>query len=205
MGNAVAKIKETKLVPVIVVKDIDETRELLRALEEGGVSIAEITFRTALAKEAIAIFKKEFPSFTIGAGTIINESQAKEAIASGAEFIVSPGLSEEVATICRSNDIPYVPGAVTPSEIMKALSLGLTDLKFFPADIYGGLKAIKALSAVFPSVSFMPTGGVNLDNLDEFAKCEKIFAIGGSFLTKGNHEDIVNNCRKAQEIIKESK
>ncbi len=205
MCNAVAKIKEAKLVPVIVVKDIDETRELLRALEEGGVNVAEITFRTALAKDAIAIFKKEFPSFTIGAGTIISESQAKEAIASGAEFIVSPGLSEEVAAICRSNDIPYVPGAVTPSEIMKAISLGLTDLKFFPADIYGGLKAVKALSAVFPSVSFMPTGGVNLDNLDEFVKCEKIFAIGGSFFTKGNHEDIVNNCRKAQEIIKESK
>ena len=205
MDDVITKIKEIGLVPVIVVNDIDETRDLLSALGEGGVNVAEITFRTALAKEAIAIFKKEFPSFIIGAGTIINRKQAEEAIASGAEFIVSPGLSEEVSRICKDNGVPYVPGAITPTEIMKAIALGYSDLKFFPADVYGGLKAIKALSSVFSSVSFMPTGGVNLDNLSEFAKNEKIFAIGGSFLTKGNHEEIVANCKRARGIIKESK
>lgn len=205
MDNAIDRIKELRLVPVIVVNDIEETRNLLAALLEGGVDIAEITFRTALAKDAITIFKREFPSFLIGAGTIINKQQAEEAITAGAEFIVSPGLSEEVNEICQLSNIPYVPGVVTPTEIMKAVSLGLNNLKFFPADVYGGLKAIKALKAVFPNVSFMPTGGVNLDNLGEFAKEKKIFAIGGSFLTKGSNQDVVNNCKKALEIIKEAK
>ncbi len=205
MNKAIDKIKEIGLVPVIVVNEIEETRNLLRALEEGGVTVAEITFRTALAKEAIAIFKKEFPSFLMGAGTIVNGEQAKEAIASGAEFIVSPGLSEEVASICKDNDIPYVPGVITPTEIMKAIALGYSELKFFPADVYGGLKAIRALSSVFPSVSFMPTGGVNLDNLEEFAKNKKIFAIGGSFLSKGSHEEVVTSCKKALQIIKENR
>lgn len=205
MNNALNKIKECKLVPVIVVNDLEETRDLLSALLEGGVNVAEITFRTALAKDAITIFKKEFPSFLFGAGTVLNAEQANSAIEAGAEFIVSPGYAKEVDEVAKKADIPYIPGAVTPTEITSALLKGFTHLKFFPADVYGGLKAIKALSSVFKDVSFMPTGGVNLDNLEEFAKCKKVFAIGGSFLTKGSHEEIVNNCKKAMHIIKENR
>ena len=120
----------------------------------------------------------------IGAGTVINKSQCLDAIKAGAEFIVSPGLSVAVAEVCKENNIPYYPGCVTPTEIMQALDLGITTVKFFPANIYGGLKALKALSAPFPQVKFIPTGGVDRSNIDEFLEFDKIEAIGGSFFVK---------------------
>jgi 2-dehydro-3-deoxyphosphogluconate aldolase/(4S)-4-hydroxy-2-oxoglutarate aldolase len=120
----------------------------------------------------------------IGAGTIINLEQCKAALEAGAEFIVSPGLSEEVAKYCVANNVPYFPGCVTPTEIMQALELGITTVKFFPANIYGGLKALKALSAPFPQVKFIPTGGVDRSNIDEFLAFDKVAAIGGSFFVK---------------------
>ena len=134
----------------------------------------------------------------IGAGTVINGAQAKAAIEAGAKFIVSPGLSAEVAKICEAAEIPYLPGCVTPTEIMQALELGITTLKFFPANVYGGLKALKALSAPFPQVRFLPTGGVDLTNINEFLEFDKIAAIGGSFMMKG---DIVANCKAMWEVI----
>ena len=200
--NVVKKIEEIKIVPVVVINDIEETIPLMDKLVEGGVPVAEITFRTSCAKEAIKLAINKYPDAIIGAGTVINKEQCKQAIEAGAKFIVSPGLSKEVFEICKENNIPYVPGVVTPTEIMEAISLGLDHLKFFPAGVFGGLKAIKALSAAFPSIKFMPTGGVDLSNLSEFASNKKIFAIGGSFLTKG---DIVSNCQEAVKIIKESK
>ena len=117
----------------------------------------------------------------IGAGTVINAEQCKKAIEAGATFIVSPGLSADVAKVCQENKIPYYPGCVTPTEIMAALELGITTVKFFPAGVYGGLKAIKALSAPFPQVKFIPTGGVDRSNIDEFLAFDKIAAIGGTF------------------------
>ncbi|HBM70601.1 MAG TPA: 2-dehydro-3-deoxyphosphogluconate aldolase [Firmicutes bacterium] len=200
--NVVKKIEEIKIVPVVVINDIEETIPLMDKLVEGGVPVAEITFRTSCAKEAIKLAINKYPDAIIGAGTVINKEQCKQAIEAGSKFIVSPGLSKEVFEICKENNIPYVPGVVTPTEIMEAISLGLDHLKFFPAGVFGGLKAIKALSAAFPSIKFMPTGGVDLSNLSEFASNKKIFAIGGSFLTKG---DIVSNCQEAVKIIKESK
>ena len=122
----------------------------------------------------------------IGAGTVINLEQCKKALECGAEFIVSPGLSEEVAVYCVENGIPYFPGCVTPTEIMKAISLGITTIKFFPAGIYGGLKAMKALAAPFPQIKFIPTGGVDMTNIEEYLAFDKIQAIGGSFIMKGN-------------------
>ena len=136
----------------------------------------------------------------IGAGTVINEEQAIRAVNAGAKFIVSPGFSEKVALYVHKQDIPYYPGCVTPTEIMQALELGITTVKFFPANVYGGLKALKALSGPFPQVKFIPTGGVDLTNLKEFLEFDKIFAVGGSFMMKG---DITENCKKACEIIKE--
>lgn len=189
-----------KLIPVVVIKDVNETEKTLSALRAGGVNCAEITFRTACAEEAIELAVKLFPDMHIGAGTVINEEQASRAVNAGAKFIVSPGLSEKVALYVRKQGIPYYPGCVTPTEIMQALELGITTVKFFPANVYGGLKVLKALSGPFPQVKFIPTGGVDLTNLKELLEFDKIFAVGGSFMMKG---DITENCKKACEIIKE--
>lgn len=185
-----------QVIPVVVINDEKETIEILSKLREGGINCAEITFRTACAKEAIAIGTKAFEDMNIGAGTVINAAQAKSAVQAGAKFIVSPGFSDEVARYCTDEKIPYYPGCVTPTEIMRALSYGLNVVKFFPAGVYGGLKAMKALSAPFPKVRFIPTGGVDLSNLKEYLDFDKVFAVGGSFMMKG---DIVKNCK---EIVK---
>lgn len=185
-----------QVIPVVVINDEKETIEILSKLREGGINCAEITFRTAGAKEAIAIGTKAFEDMNIGAGTVINAEQAKSAVQAGAKFIVSPGFSDEVARYCTDEKIPYYPGCVTPTEIMRALSYGLNVVKFFPAGVYGGLKAMKALSAPFPQVRFIPTGGVDLSNLKEYLDFDKVYAVGGSFMMKG---DIVKNCK---EIVK---
>lgn len=185
-----------QVIPVVVINDEKETIEILSKLREGGINCAEITFRTACAKEAIAIGTKAFEDMNIGAGTVINAEQAKSAVQAGAKFIVSPGFSDEAARYCTDEKIPYYPGCVTPTEIMRALSYGLNVVKFFPAGVYGGLKAMKALSAPFPQVRFIPTGGVDLSNLKEYLDFDKVYAVGGSFMMKG---DIVKNCK---EIVK---
>lgn len=173
-----------RLIPVVVIKELKETEKILSALEKSGINCAEITFRTACAKEAIEFACKKFPAMNVGAGTVINAEQCEDALNAGAKFIVSPGLSESVAKVCAKHKVPYYPGCVTPTEIMAALELGITTVKFFPAGVYGGLKALKALSAPFPQVKFIPTGGVNRDNLDEFLAFDKVAAVGGSFFVE---------------------
>ena len=173
-----------KYIPVVVIKELSETDKILSALKADGINCAEITFRTACAEEAIEYAVKNYPEMSIGAGTVINAEQCRAALKAGARFIVSPGLSVSVAEVCRENDVPYYPGCVTPTEIMQALELGITTVKFFPANIYGGLKALKALSAPFPQVRFIPTGGVDRGNIDEFLSFDKVAAIGGSFFVK---------------------
>ena len=170
-----------KKIPVVVIKELSQTEKILTALKNDGINCAEITFRTACAEEAIKLAVEKFPDMNVGAGTVINKEQCIKAIKAGAKFIVSPGLSVSVAKVCKAKKIPYYPGCVTPTEIMAALDLGITVVKFFPANVYGGLKALKALSAPFPQVMFIPTGGVNKDNLDEFLAFEKVYAVGGSF------------------------
>lgn len=184
------------VIPVVVINDLNDTIKTLSALREGGINCAEITFRTACAEQAIKIGASEFPDMNIGAGTVINREQAERAARAGAKFIVSPGFSDEVAEFCIANEVPYYPGCVTPTEIMRALSYGLSVVKFFPAGVYGGLKAMKALAAPFPQIKFIPTGGVDLTNLKEYLDFDKVYAVGGSFMMKG---DIVNNCK---EIVK---
>lgn len=173
-----------KYIPVVVIKDLVETDKILAALQQSGINCAEITFRTACAAEAIAYACEKYPDMSIGAGTVINAGQCEAALAAGAQFIVSPGLSVAVAECCKKNGVPYYPGCVTPTEIMQALDLGITTVKFFPANIYGGLKALKALAAAFPQVKFIPTGGVDRGNIDEFLAFDKVAAIGGSFFVK---------------------
>lgn len=173
-----------KFVPIVVIKELCETDKILSALKSNGINCAEITFRTACAAEAIEYACKKHPDMLIGAGTVINEEQCKAALNAGAQFIVSPGLSVAVANVCNAKNIPYYPGCVTPTEIMQALELGITTVKFFPANVYGGLKALKALSAPFPQVKFIPTGGIDRGNIDEFLAFDKVEAIGGSFFVK---------------------
>ncbi len=173
-----------KFVPVVVIKELGETDKILTALRANGINCAEITFRTACAAEAIAYACKHYPDMSVGAGTVINAEQCEAALQAGAQFIVSPGLSVAVAKICKEKNIPYYPGCVTPTEIMQALELGITTVKFFPANVYGGLKALKAFSAAFPQVKFIPTGGVDRSNIDEFLAFDKVAAIGGSFFVK---------------------
>ena len=187
-----------KVIPVVVIKNVEDTIPTLKALKDGGINCAEITFRTACAAQAISLGISEFPDMNIGAGTIINLKQAKEALKAGAKFLVSPGLNSEVAKYATKKSIAYYPGCVTPTEIMCALELGLDVVKFFPANVYGGLKALKALSGPFPQIKFIPTGGVDLTNLAEFLEFDKIYAVGGSFMMKG---DIAKNCEEILKIV----
>lgn len=181
-----------KYIPVVVIKEMSETDKILTALQNNNINCAEITFRTACAAEAIAYAVKNYPNMEIGAGTVINAEQCNAALEAGATFIVSPGLSPAVAKICKEKNIPYYPGCVTPTEIMAALELGITTVKFFPANVYGGLKALKALSAPFPQIKFIPTGGVDRSNIDEFLAFDKIAAIGGSFFVKESLDKMEN-------------
>lgn len=173
-----------KFIPVVVVHTLEETDRVMRALEKSGICCAEITFRTDCAAEAIAYAAQQFPNAEIGAGTVISADQCRRALEAGAKFIVSPGLSEGVAKVCRERGVPYYPGCVTPTEIMRALELGIEVVKFFPANVYGGLKAMKALAAPFPQIRFIPTGGIDRSNMDEYLAWEKTYAVGGSFFAE---------------------
>ena len=153
-------ISKIKLVPVVVLNKVEDTLPVIQALHDGDVPVAEICFRTDCAAECIRLAVEKFPNDLIGAGTVINAQQCEQAIDCGAKFIVSPGLSDDVARVCKERNIPYLPGIVTPTEIMRAIDLGLNVVKFFPAGVFGGLKAINAMGAAFPAVKFMPTGGV---------------------------------------------
>lgn len=195
-------IRQYKVVPVVVFNSLEEVRPKLAAMVKGGLPIAEITYRTACAADAIKIAIEEFPEILVGAGTVINAEQAKEALALGAKFIVSPGFSEEVAKVCGERDIPYLGGCVTPTEVMTAISYGCKIIKFFPCSNYGGLPTMKALAAAFPQVTFLPTGGISDANLEEYLKWDKIFAVGGSWMMKGTPDEIAEKCKKAVEIAK---
>lgn len=184
------KFSANRIIPVVIINNKEDTVPTLNALQEGGIKVAEITLRTDCALNAISIGRKTFPNMIIGAGTVINSNQCKEAINNGAQFIVSPGFSEDVAYVCREKNVLYVPGGVTPTEIMKILSVGLSIVKFFPASLYGGVKALKAFSSVFPNVKFLPTGGIDESNMNEYLSLQNVVAIGGSWMMKGTYEDI---------------
>ena len=179
-------IKELGLVPVVVLNDVKDAVPLAGALMEGGLPVAEVTFRTDAAEESIREISKAYPDMLVGAGTVISTEQVDRAVAAGAKFIVSPGFDAEVVDYCLAKNIPVYPGVVTPSEVMQAVKRGLKVVKFFPAAQYGGVDTIKALAAPFPQVKFMPTGGVNLKNLKDYLSCDKIVACGGSWMVKGD-------------------
>jgi len=189
-----------KIMPVIVINDINQTIPTLKALQSGGINTAEITFRTASAEDAIRLAVKAFPKMHIGAGTVINKEQCKAAIKAGAKFVVSPGYSQEVLIECEKTSMPYYPGCVTPTEIMTAIANGIETIKFFPAQIYGGLKAIDALGAAFQKIKFIPTGGIDNSNLAEYLSNPKVHAVGGSWMLKGDFENITKLSEEAVKI-----
>jgi len=178
------KIVEKKIVPVVKLDRVEDALPLGEALVKGGLPVAEVTFRTDAAEESIKRMKKEFKDMLVGAGTVVNAEQAKRAVAAGAVFLVSPGLSRPVIEYAVKENIPVFPGTCTPTEIMIAMEYGLNVVKFFPAKQYGGLTTIKALAAPFPSMKFMPTGGVNAQNMLEYLASDKIVAVGGSWMVK---------------------
>lgn len=199
------RVYQYKVVPVVVINKLEETKEKMQALIDGGLPIAEITFRTDCAQDAISLAIKEFPEILVGAGTVITANQAQKAIDLGVKFIVGPGFSSEVSKVCKENNIPYFPGCVTPTEIMMAVNDGWTTIKFFPANVYGGLKAMKSLAGPFPQIKFIPTGGVDASNLDEYLAWDKIAAVGGSWMMKGSNNDIVESCKKIATIVSKGK
>ena len=198
------RLRNSVVVPVVVLDKVEDAVPTAKAMAAGGVDAMEITFRTACAPEAIKAVADNCPEVLVGAGTIINVDQAKLAVSMGAKFIVSPGFSEEVVSWCVENNIPVAPGCVTPTEIMAALKHGLTMVKFFPANVYGGLNAMKNLSAPFVGLKFLPTGGVNTGNIKEYWDAPFIHAVGGSWvcpkaeIAAGNFEKITQLCTEAR-------
>lgn len=186
----VEQIQKLKIVPVVVLSKLEDTEPTLQALCEGGLPVAEITFRTECAAAAIRLACEKFPEMLIGAGTVVRADQAEHAIACGAKFIVGPGFSGAVAEVCRQKGVLYLPGCVTPTEIIAAMDAGLEIVKFFPCTNFGGLGTIKALSAAFPAMRFLPTGGINAENVKEYLAFPKIVACGGSWMMKGTPDEI---------------
>jgi len=186
MTELLQKVQKMGVVPVVVLNDAKDAEPLAKALCDGGLPCAEVTFRTDAAEESIRIMKKAFPEMLIGAGTVLTIDQVERAVAAGAEFIVSPGFDPEIVDYCLEKNIPVLPGCVTPSEAIQAIKRGLEVLKFFPAEQYGGVPTMKALAAAFPNAKFMPTGGVNAKNLPEYLEFKKIIACGGSWMVKGD-------------------
>lgn len=174
------------LVPVIRVEDAADAVPLCRALEEGGLPVAEITFRTDAAEQAIRNVHGQLPGVILGAGTVLSVEQVRRAVDAGAAYIVSPGFNPEVVGYCVENEIPVLPGCATPSEVEQAMAFGLDTVKFFPAEALGGLKLIKAMSAPYGAMRFVPTGGINEKNVLEYLAFPKVCAVGGSWMVPGD-------------------
>ena len=205
------RIADLKVIPVIVLNDAANAAPLAEALMKGGLPAAEVTFRTAAAEESIKIMAEKYPDMLVGAGSLTSAEMAKKAVDAGAQFLVSAGFSEGVAKYAVENNIPYYPGICTPTELMKVVEYGLPVAKFFPAGNYGGLKTIKAIAAAFPTMKFMPTGGVNAENILEYLAYDKIIACGGSWMVKdamisaGEFDKIEALAREAVELVKGAK
>lgn len=205
--DVLKRLAQSGVVPVVVLEDAKDAVPTAKAMLAGGIDVMEITFRTAAAADSIKAVAQECPDVVVGAGTVVNLEQCKLAVECGAKFIVAPGYDEETVAWCCDNGIPVTPGCVTPTEIMMALKHGLKVLKFFPANVYGGLSAIKSLAGPFGGVKFIPTGGVNAQNLAEFISSPYIHAVGGSWIcpkadiAAGNFDKITALCKEARKSL----
>ena len=206
--DVLTRLANSIVVPVVVLEKVEDAIPTAKAMAAGGVDVMEITFRTACAPECIKAVAENCPDVLVGAGTIVNLEQCKLAIEMGAKFIVSPGFSDEVVAYCVENGVAVAPGCVTPTEIMSALKYGLKMVKFFPANVYGGLNAMKNLAGPFGTLKFLPTGGVNTANIKEYTDCSFIHAVGGSWvcpkadIAAGNWEKITQLCLDARAASK---
>lgn len=211
MNEVLEKIQEIGIVPVVVLDDAKDAAPLAKALCEGGLSCAEVTFRTAAAEESIRIMSEQFPEMLVGAGTVLTTEQVDRAVAAGAKFIVSPGMNPRIVKYCVEKGILITPGCANPSDIEQALENGLDVVKFFPAEPAGGLKMIKAMAAPYVGVKFMPTGGINQNNVRDYLAYDRILACGGSWMVKGDlvaageFDKIKELAAEAVEIVKESR
>ena len=198
------KFQKIGVVPVVVLEDVKDAVPLAKALVEGGLPCAEVTFRTEAAEESIRLMAEQFPDMLVGAGTVLTKEQVDAAAAAGAKFIVSPGFDPEIVDYCLEKEIPVYPGCVSPSEVAQAVKRGLKVVKFFPAEPAGGLPMIKAMAAPYAGLKFMPTGGINAKNLEEYLTCDKIICCGGSWMVKG---DMIRNGEfdQIQIMVKEAK
>lgn len=186
MNEVLKKIGELGLVPVVKIERADDALPLGKALIKGDLPVAEITFRTAAAEEAIAMLTRELPELLVGAGTVLTVDQAKSAVGAGAKFIVSPGLSPKVVDYCIEHNIPVTPGLNNPTVLEVALEKGLEVVKFFPAESSGGLKFLKDMAAPYSGIKFIPTGGINADNLNAYLAYNRVHACGGSWMVKAD-------------------
>lgn len=203
MNEILQRIQKIGIVPVVVLDDAKDAAPLAKALCEGGLPCAEVTFRTAAAEESLRIISTEFPDMLVGAGTVLTTEQVDRAVSAGAKFIVSPGLDPKVVTYCIERNIPVTPGTCTPSDLAIAASLGLDVVKFFPAEQAGGLAMIKAMAAAYTQMMFMPTGGINAKNLNSYLAYDRILACGGSWMVK---KDLIaaGEFDKIRELTKEA-
>lgn len=209
MNEVLQKLSEMHIVPVVVLNDAKDAAPLAKALCDGGLPCAEVTFRTDAAQESIRIMTEQFPEMLVGAGTVLTTDQVDRAVAAGAKFIVSPGLNPKVVRYCVEKGIPITPGCANASDIEQALECGLEVVKFFPAEQAGGLPMIKALAAPYTMMKFMPTGGINAKNVKDYLAYDRIFACGGSWMVKGDmvangeFDKITQLTKEAVEIAKE--
>ena len=202
-------LKRYRIIPVIAIDDVQSALPLADALMEGGLPVAEITFRTAAAGEVIDTLKKERPDLILGAGTILSIENLRLAKECGAQFGVAPGLNPEIVKEARTLGLPFIPGIATPSDIETALDLGLKVLKFFPAGAMGGDAMVKALSGPYAhmGVEFMPTGGVNLKNLETYLSLPTVAMVGGTWIAKKDviaakkWDEIRENCRQVRDLV----
>ena len=208
MNEVIKRFTELKLIPVIKLDSPDQAIPMAKALLAGGLPIAEVTFRTDAAEESIRIINEKYPEIFLGAGTVTTVDQAKRAVNAGACFLVGPGFSATVAQYAKENNITYLPGVCTPTEIMMALEYGIDVVKFFPAKAFGGVATIKAIAAAFPNVRFVPTGGINAGNVNEYFAFEKVAACGGSWMVDsklvaaGKWDEIEKLIKEAVEAVK---
>ena len=212
MSDMNQRISEIGVVPVIKLNNPErDAANLAKALCEGGVPVAEVTFRAAGADIAIRLMREACPDMLVGAGTVLTTEQVDKALAAGAQFVVTPGFDPELVAYCQEKDLPIYPGCTTPTDYHAALKFGLKVLKFFPAEQSGGLAKIKAMSAPFPMFKVMPTGGISLKNLKDYLSCPVICACGGSYMVTADlidnqkWDEIIELCKKSAEIVKEAR
>ena len=203
MSDILDRLSDYGVVPVVVINRAEDAKPLAKALYDGGLRCAEVTFRTDAAEESIRIMTENYKDMLVGAGTVLSIEQVDRAVNAGAKFIVSPGFDPEVVDYCISKNIVVLPGCATPSEVLQGVKRGLKVVKFFPAEQAGGLAMIKAMSAPYPMVKFMPTGGINANNLADYLDFNKICACGGSWMVKS---DLINNGQfdKIEEMTREA-